>query len=255
MTTTIDRNWLEANGNEKANDSAFQRLLDYENTSNGVFRSLQAVQKTAKLGNQIVKEAGSIPSAMSTGLATNLGIATSAMGLARLPAVTSQAIQSISAVGDDKNTTDLSRKVKNAVRDTGEAVAIGGYATLFVTGSPAAQTVAQIADMTSDVADFDLAISDYRKAAELETMATGDVKKAVTHSKNFHFLRIAKIVASIATVVLGAILVAKGVPLLALMMLSLVTTLLAITKDIYKTMGQHKVITFDRNVTLVNSSI
>ena len=121
---------------------------------------------------------------------------------------------------------------------------------MFVTGSPAFRVVAQATDLTSDLVDVIMSVADYYKASALEKEAEGDVKVAVAHTKTYQFFRVVKAVAAVAATIFGFVLLALGMPLVALLTVSLASTLFAILRDIYKDSGRFKVIDLDRAVTL-----
>lgn len=250
MTATIvDQNWLNANRNKKVDDSALERTCDYLSTANGAYRGLQSVEKTIQIGNEFSNQLG----AHSAQFVRDLGTATAAMGMCRLPSVTSQVIKSLSAIGDQKNPTDMSRKMANAVKDTADAVLTYGYTGAFITKNTPLAIVANIADLTCNVTDVTLSVTDYTSAAKLESAASGQIKEAITHSKNYYLFRIIKATLSIASGILGLTMVALGAPLLpalALIILSVTTTIFAVMRDNYKYMGQFRVIDFDRAVTI-----
>ncbi len=249
----INEEWLKANRNEKADNSLFQHSVDYCGSSNGTFRTLQGAGRTIRLGNELGKQAGCAPSRAAAELSRDFGVATSAMGIARLPSVTRETLDTFAELRDETNLIPLPRKIGNAVKVTTDAVSAYGYAASFITKNPGVLAFSQAVELTSDVTDLNLSVSDYTQAAQLETIATGKQKEAVTHSKNYYLLRIIKAIMSIASGILGLSMMVLGAPLLpalALILISLATTIFAVLRDNYKNMGQYKVIELDRPVTL-----
>jgi hypothetical protein len=96
--------------------------------------------------------------------------------------------------------------------------------------------------------------SDYSKAYKLEAEATHpEVKKAVTHSKNYYFYKVVTTVAKLALTLLGIAAIVIGfelMPVLALTLFAIFTICLAIQTDHLKNSGEYKVIEFDREVRL-----
>lgn len=251
---TLNQKWLEENGNKKAGDTPLQRASDYCASTNGTVRAFQALGKSVKLGY----ECGIQPTPHTTRLVANLGIATSAIGLARLPTVTQDALDSFSALTDDKNPADSSRKIASGVKNITDAAATYLNAASFITGNSTMIPIAQALDLSSDSAELHLSVSDYTRAAQLELDAPGKVKEAVTHSKNYYLLRLIKAITSVASGIIGLSLLTFGGPLLpslALIVLSLSTTIFAILKDIYANTGTYNIIKFDRPVLLKQETI
>ncbi len=250
----IDQKWLDQNKNEKAEDSVFDRAVDYTNEAKGAYRTLQVVQKTAKLGNEIGKEGWLPPSPVLGHLDHKAGIGASALGLARLPSATKGAIESLSALKQNDNGIGIGRKVGKAIRDMMDAIASYSYAAVFIKKNPTIQTVAQVTDLTSDLADLQISASNYLQASKLESKATGEVKNALSHSRKTFLWRVAKDVSGIAAASLGFVSLAFGAPLMpaiAWIIVSLSTTLIAIARDVHKDIGTYKVIDFDRKVTVI----
>lgn len=242
--TTIDSSWLEQNRNPKAGDSGLQRVVDYAGKSSGSARMLGAIQKTARLGTEIASEVGLSPSPVLKQLDVQIGIGMGALGMMRLPSVTSSAIQSLQ-----------SGNVVQAIRDTTDAAAVYGNAVSFITGNPVLRPAAQTFDLVSDIADFPLSVTGHSKVSALleDTQATGLVKEALTHSKDYYFWRTLKNITSIATAIFGFVLVAAGIPpipTIAFIILALVANLVAIRRDLHLDLGQFNVIQFDGPVKL-----
>ncbi|HSX11122.1 MAG TPA: hypothetical protein VLF94_05360 [Chlamydiales bacterium] len=248
---TINQTWLQQNINEKAHYSYWEHFKEYLGKSVGVFRALQGTQKSMNVGSLMVEGVGyAAPSAVKS-LGRNLGTGVAALGLPKIPSATSDAIKALS---DLTKVDDVSfvRKAVKAVRETADMIATVGFASIFVTGSPALATVAQVTDFTSDVADLTLSVSDYQKASALELGATGDAKVAVSHTRKYNFLRVVKATASVAAAIFGSVLLILGMPILALAVIGLTATFFAIARDIYKESGRFRVINLDRPVMLAS---
>jgi hypothetical protein len=246
---TINQQWLEENVNEKAGYSYGRHCMEYLGKSAGAFRVAQGIQKMLTLAGVLAAKIWSMP-VRATQLCCHLGSTMSTLGVLRIPSAGKDAVDSVAALGDDKNKVPFPRKVEKAVGSVADAVAAYGFAHMFVTGSPALRVVAQATDLTSDLVDVKMSVADYYKASALEKEAEGDVKVAVAHTKTYQFFRVVKAVAAVAATIFGFVLLALGMPLVALLTVSLASTLFAILRDIYKDSGRFKVIDLDRAVTL-----
>lgn len=244
----IDDHWLNENQNEKVDQTFFTRFTEYTGKAIGALRSLQVIKGSAKLRNEI----GRSPSSIATGLEGNTGVAISALGIVRLPSVTQDAVRAVVALNQDDGVS-VDRKIGKAIRDTMDAVSAWVYASIFFTGNLAFLGVAKVSDLANDGADLTLSVADYGQAVQYETAASGDVKKAFTHTKNYNMLRIAKAIASFVSAILGVVFLLTGAQLfsvVALVALSITTALLAIRRDLYKEEGQYRVISFDRSLII-----
>jgi len=240
----IDQNWLNANRNEKAGLSFPDRFTEYSGKAIGAFRDLQVIKGVANLWDSFN------PSPVASKLATSAGVATSALGLVRLPSATQDAVKAITNLSVDDGVS-VERKSAVAVKDVTEAVASWVYSTIFITGNASLIGVARFADLASDGADLGISLNDYNKAANCESVATGEAKNAFTHTKNYNMLRIAKAVTSVVSAILAVFLLLTGAQLfsvVAMTALSITSTLLAIRRDLYNDQGDYKVIKFDRPV-------
>lgn len=234
--------------NEKAEDSFVKHVMDYMNSSVGVFRTLQISQKVIKLGSEVVRAFGRVPSIVFNRLDHNLGVSIGALGLPRIPATTIAAISSLSHLREGPD-VHFFRRVIVAVRDAMDAIATCGYASMFISGSLVLRPVAQATEMVHDCADLHLSYADYNTAFVRETEATGDAKLALAHTKRYNLLRVLKAVVSLATGILGLILLATGVtlfPAIALILIFMTSTIFAIVRDLHKESGRFKVIDFGK---------
>ncbi len=244
----VNKSWIDSH--ETKPFTLADRATSYLRTANGAGRVMQLVQKSVKLSNQITKDLGRTPSEVGVRLEQNLGIATGALGVIRAPGAIIDAARSIQAASEDGS----ARKIERAVSDTLGAVSAVGYASMFVKYNPTVGTVCGALDLTGDVADFPYAISDYQKAKACEGQSNSpEIKEAFAHTKRYNLLAVAKTALSIATGILGMVLLIVGAPIVPAVILiapSLLGTTLALAKDQYKTMGKYEVINFDRPVII-----
>jgi hypothetical protein len=242
----INEAWLRENINDKADLTYYSRFAEYANKPMGIFRIVQSWQKTLNLGRELIQ--APLPAVKK--LSGKLGGAVGALGVLRTPFAVEGAIESASAFHTDTE-INLERRALNAMGNATDAISSCCYSHAFITGNPALITMARMADLTTDVIDLKKSSEDYAKASALEATAAGDIKVAVSHTKNYQFFRILKAVASVAAAIFGFALLALGLPLVAILTDTLVSTLFAVMRDLYKDMGRFKVIDFDREVSLI----
>lgn len=250
----INKNWLTQNVNEKADYPVYGHALEYSGKSVGAFRVLQAAQKASKFAVQVIADLGKRPIAALERFSQNMGTAVGALVFPRLPFATYEAAQSITSLKGDGKGINLARRVKKAVMDTFSTVAAYGYAAAFITGNPAIIVAAQSVEIVSDLASLDMSTKDYNKSTELEAQASGEAKVALTHTKKYNFYRVVKDIVSIATAILGIVIMATGYPFIPMAVLIVVfstTLIFSVIRDLFKEMGRYKVINFDRDVKLV----
>ena len=129
-----------------------------------------------------------------------------------------------------------------------------GFAAFFIIANPAMGAGAQLFSLASKFASFHLTSEDYTKSFRLEAAATGEAKIALSHSRHYYFLSVARDIIAIATAVLGLTLAMTGLeilPTIGFVALSLCGSLVAIQKDFYKDAGKYKVVPFDREVAII----
>lgn len=239
--TTITQNWLNENAN--VDQHYMSHLVNYTDSATGAKTCMETLQKSIQLIGEIRPMEGlrRWDSMLGTGI--------SAFTLTFLPGATQDAVHSLGAVNQEEG-----RTVWNAIRDTSDAIiSYCSCATLF-SQNPLIGRVSQIAEGIYDSTDLHLSYSDYYKAAEMEEHATGEVKKVFSHSKDYYWLRIARAVVSIAAMILGLFLVISGVQWIsgiALIALSLASSLFAILRDTHKNSGKYSVIGFDHRVQVM----
>ncbi len=176
----------------------------------------------------------------------------SGLGIVRLPSATKDAVDRVVDLGKD-NGVSFGRKIGLAIRDVTDAISTWIYTGIFLTGKATLLHVAQFADVAGDTTDLTLSAVDYKKAADCEAAASGDVKEVFAHTKNYNMLRVVKAIVSLVAGILAVMMFISGaftVSVAALVLLSLTSAFLAIRRDIYKDQGRFPVISFDRSVTV-----
>ncbi|PIS02607.1 MAG: hypothetical protein COT85_04810 [Chlamydiae bacterium CG10_big_fil_rev_8_21_14_0_10_42_34] len=245
VPVVINQTWLEQNKNANA-----KSIFDYLSESKGALRSLQAVQKTARLTGEFAKGVGVELAEAVTLLDKNLSTGISALGIPRLPKVTASLYQSYVDFASN-STMSLQRRVSKAAKTALDAISAYGYLINFLTFSPIVKTVTRGADLIYDLIDLPMAYLDYQTASDLETRAAGAVKDAMTHSKNYYLLSVARVVASLALFVFSlsaAYIGASTLASITVSSLSLTMTLLGIDRDFHESSGPYEVIKFDSEV-------
>lgn len=242
----VDQEWVAKNQNEKTGKSFLGHFGDYAGKAYGAFRVLQVVKGVSKLWNEVVPNSSPVVKNLENGA----GAAMSGLGIVRLPSVTSDAIGKVADLAKDTGVS-VDRKVGLAIKDVTDAITTWIFSAMFLTGKAAFVPVAQFADLAGDTADLAISAADYKKAAACEAAASGDIKDAFTHAKNYNMLRIAKAVVSVVSALLAVMSLLAGAQLVStvsLILISLTSALLAIRRDIYKDEGRFNLISFDKSV-------
>lgn len=234
----VDQNWLDVNrGDDK---SSIGRFLDYTGKSTGALRVIQVIKGFAQMKSLV----STTPSPVADNLVRASGAAVSSLGIVRLPSVTQDAFNAVSNLSVD-NGVSSERKAGTAIKDSMDAVSAWGNSLSFVANIPNIRNFTQLTDLTTDVCDFGLSISDYSMAEKFEEVATGDVKNVFTRTKNYYMLRIAKAVVSVVSGILAIAMFLTGalfIPAIAMTLLSISSAFLAIRRDLYK---DDRVVNFD----------
>lgn len=243
--TVINQTWL--NDNAIAARPFGDRLVGYLATPVGLFRQAQLIRGVSKILSEI-------PSPIADNAKEMLGFANGCLSILSLLGLQMTARDMVDGTTQLRDfQIALIRKVGILFKDVVGNVTPWLSAGMALSGSLAFKNVVVIADMASDAADLGMAISDCRKAARLETQATGEAQRALNHSKNYYLLKTAKLVASFAGKAVSIAFVYAQITLVSIVALtafSLFTLSLAASSEIYKEAGPYKVIKFDREVTL-----
>lgn len=244
MVTEIDSKWL-ANKNPKAGLSPMEHFIDYTNNNGGYHPALRAIHDTVRLGNTISN--GTFPH-----LEAKLGATVGVLPLLTIPSATVSTLKSFSDLTYETG-VDFSRKAMNAIRLTADCISAFSWSATLFTSNPSVKTTAEIMDLTASTVGLQTTAANYHKALELESLATGDAKAALAHSKNYYFLAMAKNIASVAIGIFGLIMLITGFQILsalALIALSLAATTFEMMRDVQKQTGPYPLIDFDREVRL-----
>lgn len=221
-------------------------FIDYTGTAVGQLRSWGLIRSVSRLFNAL----SPTPSSGAAFAETSANTAISAIGAVCVPMRTKEAYQALAKIGDVDG-VPLQRKIDLATRATMEAASSWMSTAAWVTKTPALDSATSIANLTQDVADLKIAAEDYKAASNYESLATGDVKEALEHTRKYHLLRVVKAVLSTAAAVFALMMIFTGIqvlPLALAVLLSLTTTIVAIRRDIFKNESRFQVIDFNRPV-------
>lgn len=237
-------------GTEK---STLDHMVTWLKETGGAFRELQLFERVCRAASMVLKEMGSTMSDFFADLGSKLSLAWAMLTIPRIPSVTQTAWKAIvdwgaPAVGP---VTSASRDVIQKVHDIAEAMAAWGYGLSLVLGDSTLKTVADVPDLVSNVTDLSMASEDYSLAKQhLEYINTnhadqGALQERFMDTMREALIRIVKSVASVASGVLGLLVLAFGGPVLpaaVLLALGLTSTIAAVTNHFFKeTRTQEKV--------------
>ncbi len=238
----IDQKWVDSRRREEK--PFFERLSDYVGKTGGAARILQLLKGVSGIAKQTAPNAAVVASHLEASTGAALG----SLGLVRLPGAIKEAASSIHQLSQEDD-APVKRKITIAFRDTMGVVTASGSCASFVTQNPSFRNVAQFTGLAGDVSDLVIIRSDYNKASEHESVAEGEMKRVFAHTRYNKMLNICKTTVSIAAGILGLVMFLTGMKLvsaIAMIILSLSTTLLAIRADLHKEEGEFPIVSFDR---------
>ena len=231
--------------------SAMGHLIDYNKSADGTFRFLQLIDRVCQAISLVLEEFNSTLAIYFKDLAGKFATAWVFMNYARLPSVTKDAWEAV---------TDLSGPQAATTRDSIDRVdklfhggAAWGYVISYLTDSLGVRTIADVVDVIGTTAGLTLACDDWFKAKKhLEHLKTHDATNGLLQQRFAEtqleaFWRIVKNVASIASGVLGLLVLAFGGPVLsaaALLTISLISTIAAMTAHFTKATNTYELVDF-----------
>lgn len=219
-------------------------FIEYTGSAVGQLRSWSLIRSISRLYNEFSQS----PSSAATAVDTTASTAISALGAVLVPMRTKDAYRAIVSIGNQDG-IPLQRKIDLATRASMEAASSWMSTGVWVTGNPALRSATAVTDLTQDVADLKIATEDYRAASNYETLASGDVKEALEHTRKYHMLRIVKAVLSVAAALFAIMMLLTGIqilPLVLAILLTLTTTIVAIRRDIFKNESRFQLIDLNR---------
>lgn len=242
----INDSWLSENPGKQR--PVLDGVISLADKASGASRLLGVLKNSAKISRHFSEQ----PSELVEDFISQTGAAISSMGVIRLASSTTRAAQAVSDLSAE-NGVGFTRKVVVAVRDVFDSFTSWVSAAKFIFRVSLLGKMCQMMNLTRDVTDLSLSYSDYSQAYEFEATATGEVRKALTHSKNYYLLRVAKAVLSVTAAVFSLLMLlthTSVIPAIVMVSLSLLAGLLAIRRDLHKYEGVYQVIKFDRPIQL-----
>ena len=228
--------------NSRYQDSALNQVAAFTDGAGGALKTMQVVQKTARLVNEVRKEAGFQYAPTLSTLDSKLGTAVSCLNLPRIPGACKSAISSLSALSTASATvTEANKKTLTAVKDSLDLVSTIGNAAALITVNPVIKTVTTLTDFAKDVTDLGLVSQDVYLVTEMQKKVengTDEMKTAIDDTRNTLLLNLAKTVMSVTSGILGLFMLACGAPLLpsiALIVISLSSTVFGMASNFYET--------------------
>lgn len=259
-STIIDNKIIEVTKNPNAEKSVNEHTISFAGTSNAVFRCFQVLERVTKLVVEALKWTGSSLVGVYEKLAAKFLVAWTSTSVFRLPEVTTRAIKSINEVNAAEKDVpaDFARKAVKAVHDSSEAAAMWLYSASFFLAHPAWKTAGDVPDLISNATDLQMNAEDWHLASQVAKKAVAqnspiEVEKAVVHTQRNSFIKMLKAACSVASGVLGLAALAMGVSLLpavALITISLSSTIFALMSHFYQETAPYKMIDFFQNRTV-----
>lgn len=229
-------------------------LVDFPQTLNGGFRLLQLMERVCKVVMLVLREMGDKLAVFFEDLAGKLGLAWAVLTLPRLPKVTQDAQKAIVDWSKPPQgpIVDPLRDKLQKVHDIADATAAWGYAAALVSNNPTVKTAADVPNLVGDVTDLSMAAQDWNKAKEylkyVDPTKTGGVHERFQNTMKYALIKLIKAVCSVASGVLGLMVLVFGGPVLpaaALLGLSLTSTIAAISAQAFKeTVSTYELVDF-----------
>ncbi|PIS02606.1 MAG: hypothetical protein COT85_04805 [Chlamydiae bacterium CG10_big_fil_rev_8_21_14_0_10_42_34] len=247
---TIRGNQFDAAPNGSYNKDFSTHLVDYEKTTYGAFRTLQFLDKTARLVAVSLKDTHRSLSASLEGIAGRLTSGWVVLSVPRLPEVTKKAWNAIFAqapkVGNPQSTVDK-------VDALADCVGTWGYSSLLVKNNPAVKNLADVCSLVGDTIGLRAAGNELVLAKEyLNEVKRSDEKNEIVEQRfkdtaTNALLKVVKSVTSVFTGVLGLLVLTFGGPVLpafALISVGLAGTVASIASHFFKETREHQLVDF-----------
>ncbi len=256
----IDNKIFDVTENPNASRTANEHLIAFAGTSNALFRCFQLLDRVTKLVVEALKWTGSSLVGVYESLSAKFLVAWTSTSVLRLPDVTTKAIKSIQDLNDaDKEVpADFARKAVKAVHDASEASAMWLYSASFFLSSTAWKTAGDVPDLISNSTDLQMNAEDWHLANQAAKKAVAqnspvEVERAIVHTQRNSLIKMLKAACSVAGGVFGMAALIFGVSLLpavALITVSLASTIFALASHFYQETSPYKMIDFFQNRTV-----
>lgn len=233
--------------------SALDHVINYNKTANGTFRVLQLVDRVCQAVAMVLEELNNSLSAYFSDIAKQFGTAWCFMNYARLPSVSKDILWAVTDWSGPQAAS--ARNITDRVGKLFDGGAAWGYAISGLTSSSSLKTASDALDIVGSTANLALACDDWSKARQhLDHLNTneqqnGPLQQRFAETQTEAFWRIVKNVASIASGVLGLLVLAFGGPVLpaaVLLGISLTSTIAAMTSHFTKETSAYEMVDFYR---------
>lgn len=236
--------------NPKADHTVMEHVVDANRTSYIAYRLLQLFERVSKATAMVFESM----SDFFTGLAGKLSTAWAFLILPRLPEVTQKAWEAVTTWGTVEGPEGYAlRGHVKRVHDVADCSASWCYAGSLVFGSTPLKNAGDMFDLGSHTTDLSMAAEDYSLASKhLEHLKANEANNAeiqerFAETKKEALLRVLKAIGSVAGTALSLLVLFLGGPVLpavALLTISLATTVLALTAHFYKETATYKPVKF-----------
>lgn len=233
-----------------------ERVVEFNATANGAFRVFQLIERTMKAGIVVLKKMGNSFQVPCQKFAEKCATAWTMLAIPRLFEVTRNMRQSWAKLKkpDQPGTIPgaFQRKAVEAAKNTLDATATYLYVGSLATGSIALKNAGDVPDLANKVLDARQSALDYMLARKTAQAAAAEgvaprVQRALGYTQTYSFISLMRNVCSVASGALGLSLLAFGgpvLPALALITVSLASTVLAILGSFYKDGSPYEMVDF-----------
>jgi hypothetical protein len=222
--------------NPKADYPVQKHIEEYCDTSNGAFRELQILERVSRVVSHVLKQMQNGMATFFDGFAKSLNAGWVALTLPRLPKVTREGVEAGKALLTGP--TLSFREGVQKIHDVAEGIATWLYAALFFTGSSVVKTAADIPDLIVNVSDTAMAAQDLLNAkSELTTAKDAQLQTRLRDTVTYNYMKLVKSVASVASAILGMLMIALGGPVLpaiAFIAMGLTSSVAALSAHFFK---------------------
>lgn len=233
-----------------------ERVVEYNGTANGAFRVFQLIERTLKAVIVVLKKMGNAFHVPCQKFADKCMTAWTMLTIPRLFEVTRNMRQSWANLKKQDQPGAIpgafQRKAVDAAKNTFDASAAYLYAASLATGSIALKNAGDVPDLANNMLDARQRAQDYMLARKTAQAAAAEgvaprVQRALGYTQKYSFITLMKAVCSVASGALGLSLLAFGgpvLPALALITVSLASTVLSILGSFYKDGSPYEMIDF-----------
>ena len=225
---------------ERQKDSVVDQVVEYTGKSFGAYRSLRLLGTTAEAASMVLKDLGYKEAKSFGHFAGLMGKGAAAMTFPRIPLVLRDMRDAIKTWGQPTGGPEgsVTRGYYDGVHKVADATATCGYALSLAMGSVPIRNMADVACFVSDITDACMESQVYSLAQRYkEKTSSPELKKRYEETGTEALLKIAKVVCSIVSGVLGLLVLALGgpvVPAAILLIIGLAGTIFAMASYFYR---------------------